>query len=267
MITIPRCMSTQHPDNVSMPFFASGGIFSEADEILEAMWAFQLGCAEQMWDYEGKEADSLVCAKLLEKYGNFFRTNFLGKDIYLTLRIPNPEVEKVEGKILFEILESIPRSFDTVKSFYQKEKCPQLKEWPPIFELILPMTTSSISLNRIFYYYQIYVGKKGYLRAFPSDKKEIKDWVGSFQPENIQLIPLFEDKRSLLLAHKITEEYLQDKKQSHQRVFLARSDPAENYGVLSAVFLLNISLERLHILEKKTRHSYLSYYRNGIRTL
>ncbi|MBC7096909.1 MAG: phosphoenolpyruvate carboxylase, partial [Methanobacteriales archaeon] len=48
---IPRCMSTQHPDNVNPPFFASSPLLSGEDEIKEAYYVFShLGCDEQMWD-------------------------------------------------------------------------------------------------------------------------------------------------------------------------------------------------------------------------
>ncbi|MCX8126901.1 MAG: phosphoenolpyruvate carboxylase, partial [Dehalococcoidia bacterium] len=70
-------------------------------------------------------------------------------------------------------------------------------------------------------------------------------------PESINVIPLFEDASSLLNAHKIVEGYLKDKNLEYQRVFLARSDPALNYGALSAVLLLNIALQRLDSLEKR----------------
>ena len=63
---IPRCMSTQHPDNVAMPFFAQSAPLTAEDEVREAYYAFShLGCDEQMWDFEGKEVDGHVVEKLL----------------------------------------------------------------------------------------------------------------------------------------------------------------------------------------------------------
>ncbi|HOQ25848.1 MAG TPA: phosphoenolpyruvate carboxylase, partial [Methanomassiliicoccaceae archaeon] len=102
---IPRCMSTQHPDNVHLPFFAESAELGGEDEIQEAYYAFShLGCDEQMWDCEGKEVDNFVVKKLLSKYEWYFRQNQLGKDVFLTLRVPNPSIEKDEAKILLETL-------------------------------------------------------------------------------------------------------------------------------------------------------------------
>jgi len=55
----------------------------------------------------------------------------------------------------------------------------------------------------------------------------------------------------MLNSHIITEKYLKDKNFSSQRVFLARSDPAMNYGLISAVILNKIALKRLDLLSKK----------------
>lgn len=118
---IPRVMSTQHPDNVLLPFFAESQDMSGDDEIQEAYYAFShLGCDEQMWDCEGKEVDDFVVRKLLTKYDHFFRQTKLGEDVFLTLRVPNPDVEKDEAKVLIESLESIPRSCDAARLFMAK---------------------------------------------------------------------------------------------------------------------------------------------------
>lgn len=244
MTKIPKCMSTQHPDNVHIPFFAENAVLGGKDEIQEAYYAFShLGCDEQMWDCEGKEVDNFVVKKLLTKHESYFREKRLGKDIFLTLRLPNPNVEKGEAKILLETLESIPRSFDAAKVFYQDDT-------PPIFEVILPLTTSSKCLDRIYRYYSDFViGKQN--KSFGEEDITIAEWIGEFKPETINVIPLFEDLPHMLDAHNITREYLQDKKVNYQRVFLARSDPAMNYGLVSAVLLNKIALQRLHKLSQE----------------
>lgn len=242
---IPRCMNTQHPDNVNSPFFAEGTEIGGEDEIKEAYYAFSdLGCDEQMWDCEGKEVDGYVVKKLLTKYDGFFRQNRLGKDVFITLRVPNPTIEKAEAKVLLETLESIPRSFDAAKLFYGDDI-------PPIFEVILPMATSHKCIDRIYRYYSDFVvGKQD--KKFRAGDVTIAEWIGKFRPEKIDVIPLFEDMEHMLDAHNVVREYIKDKDLEYQRVFLARSDPAMNYGLVSAVLLNKIALQRLHRLSEET---------------
>lgn len=237
-------MSTQHPDNVNMPFFAESTELGGEDEIQEAYYTFSyLGCDEQMWDCEGKEVDNFVVKKLLTKYESFFREKRLGKDVFITLRVPNPTIEKSEAKILLETLESIPRSFDAAKLFYRGDT-------PPVFEVILPMTASSADIDRIYRYYcDFVVGKQN--KAFRRGDIKISEWIGEFKPERINIIPLFEDMEHMLNAHNVVEEYLRDKDLKYQRVFLARSDPAMNYGLVSAVLLNKIALQRLQRLSNR----------------
>jgi phosphoenolpyruvate carboxylase len=242
---IPRVMSTQHPDNVLLPFFAESQDMSGDDEIQEAYYAFShLGCDEQMWDCEGKEVDDFVVRKLLTRYEHFFEQTRLGEDVFLTLRVPNPDVEKQEAKVLIETLESIPRSCDAARLFYGKDI-------PPIFEVILPMTMSHQSLNRVYYYYKDFVVGKQHQPFYPGDIT-ISEWIGECKPETINVIPLFEDKEHQLEAHNIVREYLKDKDIKHQRVFIARSDPAMNYGMVSAILCNKIALQRLRRLSEET---------------
>ncbi|HOJ52447.1 MAG TPA: phosphoenolpyruvate carboxylase [Syntrophales bacterium] len=237
-------MSTQHPDNVNIPFFAEDPELGGEDEIQEAYYAFShLGCDEQMWDCEGKEVDSFVVKKLLTKYEPFFKEKILGQDIFLTLRVPNPAVEKAEAKVLLETLESIPRSFDAASLFYGCDVA-------PIFEVILPMTASATCLDRVYRYYTDFVVGKGKMPFYEGDIT-IAEWIGNFKPERINVIPLFEDMRSMLLAHEITWEFLKNKKIKAQRVFIARSDPAMNYGLISAVLMNKIAFQRLHRLSEE----------------
>ena len=49
MVKVSRCMSTQHPDNVSTPFSSDREVLAGEDEIKEAYFVFsQLNCKEQM---------------------------------------------------------------------------------------------------------------------------------------------------------------------------------------------------------------------------
>lgn len=241
---IPRCMSTQHPDNVNTPFFAENPELAGEDEITEAYYAFShLGCDEQMWDCEGKEVDDYVVKKLLTRYEYFFSEKVVGRDIFITLRVPNPSVEKDEAKILLETLESIPRSYDTAKLFYGQDIA-------PIFEVILPMTTSHKCLSRIYWYYHDFVVGKEHMK-FRNEETTISEWIGEFKPAYINVIPLFEDYEHILNADEILKEYIKDKNVPYLRVFFARSDPAMNYGFITAVLLNKIALQRIYKLSEE----------------
>jgi len=228
-------MSTQHPDNVNAPFFSDEQVLAGENEIKEAYYVFShLGIEEQMWDYEGKEVDNHVVEKLLSRYPKFFQQNNIGSGVRLTLRVPNPTVQAGQGKLLLETLESIPRNFDIALLFGQQET--------PIWEIILPMTTSAQELVRISEYYEkIVVGKAG-MRVGDAS---VQEWIGKFAPARINVIPLVENRAALLDAHNIALQYAKSQKMQSMRVFLARSDPALNYGAASAVLLVKIALMQM----------------------
>ncbi|MGQ4913511.1 MAG: phosphoenolpyruvate carboxylase [Candidatus Asgardarchaeia archaeon] len=243
MRKIPRIMSTQHPDNANIPIFAENTVLSGDDEVKEAYFVYSyLNMDEQMWDFEGKEVDSFVIRKLLTRYEDFFKEKRLGRDIFLTPRVPNPTVEKTEAKVLVETLEIIARSYDAAKVFFDDDIA-------PIFEVILPMTTSYRELNRVYYYYKKYIVDIQHKYFFDGDIK-ISDWIGPVKPDEIELIPLVEDRDSMLNSAEIVKKYLEDKPLDYIRVFLARSDPALNYGHVSAVLYNKIALQRLYDLSE-----------------
>lgn len=242
-MNVPRCMSTQHPDNVDPPFFSSSNEVAGEEEILEAYYTFShLGCDEQMWDYEGKEIDNYVVKKLLTKYPTYFNEKRLGRDLFLTYRVPNPTVEKAEAKILLETLESIPRSFDAAKLIYGDDIA-------PIFEVIVPMTTSAKCVERIYKYYKDFIiGKQN--QPFKEGDITIAEWIGKFAPETINVIPLIEDMEHMLQADQIMKEYLANKNLNQHRIFFARSDPAMNYGLITAVMVNKVALEKIYNLSQ-----------------
>lgn len=231
-------MSTQHPDHEKKPPFTDSYKIDIKKEIPEIFYVFSvLGCSEVMQDLDGKRGCNYLVESLVTepKYQDFFKKNILGKDAYITIRIPNPELEPAQAKIVTEILGSISRSFDAARAFYKDDTR------PPIFEVILPMTASADSLNRI---YNSYKNMLEVQMVFSANSGEM------FEPEKINVIPLYEDMESLLNAHTITKEFLKDKNPEYQRVFFARSDPALNYGNISAVLLNKIGLENLDNLSK-----------------
>ncbi|ASJ15663.1 phosphoenolpyruvate carboxylase [Thermococcus chitonophagus] len=238
---IPRIMSTQHPDNYSIPFFSHSPVLGGEDEITEAFYAYSvLGADEQMWDFEGKEVDEFVVKKLLERYPMFFRKNILGKDLRLTPRVPNPTVEKAEAKLLLETLQGITRAADYARLFYNDSIA-------PIFEVILPMTTSSAELERVYSLYKRIVSISDEL----IHDVTVREWIGEFYPKEIRVIPLFETKSALLKSSRIVKEYLDGKDFEYQRVFFARSDPAMNYGLITAVTYVKKALYELSKLEEE----------------
>ncbi len=241
---LPRCMSTQHPDNVQKPFFADDSVIGGDDELEEAYYVFsQLGITEQLWDFEGKDVDSSAVRKLLTHFDEFFKKNKLGKDRILTYRVPNPDVEKNEGKILLETLESIPRNFDVAKTFYGGNDA-------PVFEVAVPMVTNAQSIIRIAEYYKKFVvGKESSKLA----DKTVRDWIGEFSPKSVRIMPLIEDQESMLNAHKIAGTFIKSQKvEDYLRVWLARSDPALNYSSVATVLIEKVALQRLHELSEKS---------------
>ncbi|MFQ5859960.1 MAG: phosphoenolpyruvate carboxylase [Dehalococcoidia bacterium] len=234
-------MSTQHPDNVATPPYAVEGVLKGEGEIQEAVEVFQLGCDEQLWDSEGKDVDHAVVHKLLGGFPQFFRQHTLGRDCFLTLRVPNPAIEQEMRKTLLESLEGIPGAWDIASEFYGDGVA------PPIQEVILPFTTSAEEVNRIYAYYTRYV--VGRAEEPLLGDYRVGDWLGPVHPQRIGVIPLIEDLDHLLVADAIVAEYLRDKELPYQRVFLARSDPALNYGVVATELMLKLALQRLSRLE------------------
>ena len=247
MADVPRLMSTQHPDNATLPFFTADDVIEGDDEIQEAYYVFShLGCDEQMWDFEGKEGDEYAVKKLLSRYDDFFADNPLGNGVRLTVRGPNPDVEGSEAKILLEILESIPRSHDAA-ALYAEERGIDLV--PPIYEVIIPMVTDADQLNAVREYYEKFVTGKVDERI---GGRTIGEWVGEFNPETVNVIPLIEEREAMLSADDIVRGYVEAHDPESVRVFLARSDPALNYGSLAADLINKVALQRLYRMASET---------------
>ena len=249
MAFIPKCMSTQHPDNAFVPTYATDGVIKGDGEITEAVEVFNLGCDEQMWDSEGKETDNQVVQKLLSAHSDFFKSqHHLGKDSALTLRVPNPAIETEMRKSTVEALQGIPKAWDMASEFYGNDT------EPPIQEVILPFTTSAQELALLDVYYQKFV--VGQENQELLDSMVVKDWIGEFFPKRIRIIPLIEDLEHLTGSDLIVSDYLEDLSKrgvqvDYQRVFLARSDPALNYGAVSAEMMIKIALSKLSKLQER----------------
>ncbi len=229
-----------------MPFWLSeSDIIAGDDEVFEAYWSYSsLGCDEQMWDWEGKDSDPYVVRKLFQRFPSFFKERILGVDVFLTYRIPNPFVEEVEKKSVVEVLESIPRFYDVAKAFYGP-KCP-----PPVFEVILPVTSSTRQILAIYNAYRTLIAGRDLIKVDPD--LSIVELIGESKPRMINVIPLIEDYKSILKTYEIVLNYLNRTKLRYQRVFIARSDPALNYGLIPAVILSKVALGQLELVEKET---------------
>ncbi len=239
---IPKCMSTQHPDNAFVAPYSSGGVLKGEGEIMEAVEVFSLGCDEQMWDSEGKEADNQVVQKLLTGHPNFFqRQRRLGTDCILTLRVPNPRIELEMRKSMVEALQSVPKAWDVAHEFYGDDID------APIQEIILPFTTSAEELALVDAYYRTFI--VGQERQPLRGNTTVQDWVGEFFPKRVRVIPLIEDLDHMTTCDVIVRDFLKTTDVPYQRVFLARSDPALNFGVVAAELMLKIGLARLDRLE------------------
>ncbi len=237
-------MSTQHPDNVSPPPWAEDEVIEGEAELREAYFAYKdLGCDEVMWDSEGKDVDTNVVRKLFSSYPDYFQKKVIGEDVFLTYRIPNPQIEIAERKILTTTLDTIPLSSDVATVFHKREAV-------PVFEVILPFTTSGRELAWLHDYYVKAIA--GVQSLSLSNAMTVKGWVGEFRPKEINVIPLVEDMEHLLLIDDLIKEYLSLVKTTDMRVFIARSDPALNYGLIPAVLLAKIALSRLHSVESAT---------------
>jgi phosphoenolpyruvate carboxylase len=242
---IPRTMSSQHPDNASVPAWANGEVIAGEAEVREAYEAYSTyGCEEVMWDAEGKDIDPHVLRKLLSSYPDFFKERLIGRDIFLTFRIPNPYIEEAERKVFLEALQSIPRHNDVGRVFYGDD------HGPCLFEVILPFTTSHIDLVRV---------KEAYKRAVvePIDKMVdfrghiLREMVGDVLPKDIEVIPLIEDFESLIAVSGFLQKYIELFSPKYLRVFIARSDPALMYGFIPATIMAKIVLAECSAIEDR----------------
>lgn len=235
-------MATQHPDNVGTPWWNPGPFISTTDEITELLEMFQeLPITEYMWDWEGKFVDEAVGEKLFVRAHEFFQEKVLGKDLFLTYRIPAYDKGKTHrmGRAFMNILSLVDLAHE-IKL-----------ELPPVTEMFLPLTTSSDQLLSV----------RGMFREIADYHRLV--FHGSEEEERfllslIRVTPLVEDVDSLFGIEGILQPYWstllgQDGSSvsSGQRVFLARSDPAMNAGLVPAVFAMKSALSTVHSLGER----------------
>src|SRR5947207_8969151 len=105
--------------------------------------------------------------------------------------------------------------------------------------------------DRVSEYYSRFVAGMEQV-TLGADERPLGAWFGRFSLPTVRMIPLIEDREHLLAADDLVRDYLRGKELEHMRVFIARSDPALNYGYLSAVLLALVALQRLDALEQET---------------
>lgn len=235
---IPSTMATQHPDHASKPYWHTEEFIGTQVEAEEAYLSFSdLGIGEYKWDWEGKLVDESVLERLFSTHFDFFKKHPLGFDKYLTFRLPNPKVE-TEFRI--------GRAFMNLASAASEAKHFKLPS-PPLFEVILPMTETAeeiISIQEAF-----------------QDMHNLKHPLYRLENvlTNLRVIPLFEDVDTIINSDKILEKYLILYKERfkklppYMRPYVARSDPALNYGITPTVLAIKIALSRYAKLEKKLK--------------
>lgn len=232
MRKIPVTMATQHPDNAGIPPFVSGPFVSTAEEIGECMKCFQeLGVHEYMWDWEGKFVDEAVMDRLLSKHHEFFKKNQIGKDVFLTFRIPNIWEEKAQHRLQRAFMNMI--SAEHAAENYGMHT-------PPLFEVILPMTTSADQLIQL---------QKMFSRIAEATEN-IFDMKSVLK--HIELIPLFEEIGIIAHSDEILQKYVDflqteyNYKPEYLRVFIARSDPAMNAGLVPTMMTIKEAIAKYH---------------------
>lgn len=240
MRKIPATMATQHPDNAMAAYWDEdqNPFISAYQEISEAVRCFDdLGVSEYMWDWEGKHADAAVIDRLFSDYYDYFKQNQLGKDKFLTFRIPNIWEEK--GYNLLQAMTVILSSEDFARD---------LKFYPnPLFEIILPMTESAeqlIHIQKLFKKLSVFKSKN--FTPASDDNQQV-----------LEMIPLVESVDSQLKVGDLLDKYVQlhqkafGTKPVYIRPFLARSDPALVSGNLATVLANKLGLNQVYQFSKK----------------
>ncbi|OIO53484.1 phosphoenolpyruvate carboxylase [Candidatus Peregrinibacteria bacterium CG1_02_54_53] len=242
MVWPPVTMATQHPDNASVPWWRQDAFIPTQDEIDELLLLFQeLPIDEYMWDWEGKYVDEAVGEKLFSRAQEFFHKKPLGEEVHLTYRIPAWDSGRTHRAA---------RAFMNILSLGDLAKEIGLPR-PPVTEMFLPLTTSAEQPIEA-------------LRAFRETADEHRSVFHQKREDEHHLYdrtfvtPLVEDIDSLFGIEKILAPYWQqlisegkNLRERGQRIFLARSDPAMNSGLVPAVLAVRAALSAADTLAER----------------
>ena len=236
---IPATMATQHPDHANVPFWKrNGDAFVHAqEEVEECFGAFKdLDCEEYMWDWEGKYVDEAVVDKLFSNHYEFFSNTHLGRDVFLTFRLPNIWLEK--GYRLARAYMGILTFEDLSRDLGYASA--------PVFEVILPMTDEAEKLIHL-------------QRTFDQVAK-LKARVFSQEREfgRLRVIPLIEGVQELTATRQILDDYVElyekeyGERLDYVRPFVARSDPSLNNGLIAATVAAKVALSEHYRFQDET---------------
>lgn len=235
---IAATMVSQHPDHANKPYWHDQAFINTQYEAHECFLSFsELGVSEYKWDWEGKYVDESVIEKLFSEHFEYFKEFPLGREKFLTFRLPNPKVE-TEFRL--------GRAFMGILGAAGLAKEIGIHT-PPLFEVILPMTESAEEMIAIQEAFKEMTSLKHHLY-------NMKD--GDLK--HIEIIPLFEQVNVIISSVSILEKYLQLHHSqfgfmpNYIRPYLARSDPALNSGLVPTVLAIKIALSRYAEFTKKT---------------
>ncbi len=235
---IPATMATQHPDNAGKAYWLPEGkryinTFQELEECYRSFT--DLHCGEYLWDWEGKHVDESVVEKMFEFHPSFFKKNALGRDLFLSIRLPN--IWKEKGYRVAKAFVSILSANDFAREIKAHA--------PPVSECYLPMTTDARKI--------LYIQKKyeEIALAFQTLKPS--------GPKTITVTPLVEEIPLMADASKIAADYVKrfpkamgrKFKATQMRFWFARSDPALNAGIIPAVLAVKLGFSGLHKFSEK----------------
>lgn len=234
MRRIPATIASQHPDNALAPYWDEQHrpFVSVYQEIEEAVACFQdLNVSEYMWDWEGKHADAAVIDRLFTDYHDYFAKTQLGRDKFLTFRIPNIWEEK--GYNLLQAMTVILSSEDFARDLKFRQR--------PLFEVILPMTERANQLLQMQKLFEKLASFKS--MDFTPDRPVNTDYL--------EMIPLVEDVASQMVVDELLTDYVKlhrrqfSRPPAYIRCFLACSDSALSSGFLAGVLGNKIALAKL----------------------
>ncbi len=233
----PVTMATQHPDNAGVPAWRDDAFIPTQDEIEEMTLLFeQGGIDEYMWDWEGKYVDEAVGEKLFSRAQELLKRKPLGEQIHLTYRIPAFDGDNMHRSA---------RAFMNVLSLADLSREIGMKR-PAVTEMFLPLTTSASQPMAVR---KAFKEVAGFHRAVFHKGKKHEDQI----LRQFEVTPLVEDVPSLLGIEDIIRPYweslIKEKKDLSgrgQRIFLARSDPAMNAGLVPAVLAVKAALSIAH---------------------